>query len=184
MLLRCPRDQHLAEVFRADASSRPNSNDPLWHRTGYTCIGAGGPASVLRIHAMVTGSWRARVPVLRILSSPPGMTLVNLPTRLIFASAAAITAQRVVVAGLPVTVRARATRLWSCESQSCTTVAGKVGWFTFTAVQTAQVVATARWTATFDALGLTAQPVGDSPIIQKAVVKFSVIGLHRHLVTM
>ncbi len=182
MLLNCPRDQRFAEVFRADAITRPSSANPLWHRTGYTCLTPGGPASTRRIRDTINQQWRINVPALNFTTSPPKTTLVNLPTKVNYLSAATTGNLSMKVAGIPVTFRARATRSYLCKpSWLCSYSLTNANTISFRRVGSITLYATAVWSATYDALGLTNLPVSDPDIVQSDAATLIVTSLHRHL---
>ena len=182
MLLNCPRDQRFAEVFRADAINRPASGSSLWHRTGYTCLTDGGPASTRQIREMITHRWRINVPQLNVTTLPPNNTLVNLPVKVTYTTAATTGNLTAKVAGIPVTFRARATRSYLCKpTWLCTYSASNLNSISFRRIGAITLYATAVWTATYDALGLTNLPVSDPNVVQSDSVTVNVISLHRHL---
>jgi hypothetical protein len=182
MLLNCPRDQRFAEVFRADALTRPSSGSSLWHRTGYTCLTDGGPASTRRIRDSINQQWRINVPPLNVTTLPPNTTLVNLPTKVTYLTAATTGNMSMKVAGIPVTFRARATRSYLCKpTWLCSYSLSSANSISFKRVGSITVYATAVWTATYDALGLTNLPVTDPNIVQSDSATLTVTSLHRHL---
>jgi len=182
MLLNCPRDQRLAEVFRADAKVRPSSTSPLWHRTGYTCLTDGGPASSVRIREAINQSWRIKVPALNFTTSPPRNTIVNLATKVTYTSSGTTGKISITVAGIPVTFRAKAVRSYLCKPLwLCSYSTESASALHFLRVGEITIYATARWTATYDALGLTDLPVEDDPIVQQDSATLTVTSLHRHL---
>lgn len=182
MLLNCPRDERLAEVFRADAITRPASSSPLWHRTGYTCLSDGGPASTVRIREAINQSWKIKVPALNFVTSPPRNTIVNLPTKVIYTSNGTIGRFSITVAGIPVSFRAKAARSFLCKPMwLCAYSTETASAIEFLRIGEVTLYATARWSATYDALGLTNLPVEDDPIVQQDSVTLLVTSLHRHL---
>lgn len=182
MLVQCPRDERLAEVFRADSLTRPPSTSTLWHRTGYTCLGDGGPASTVRIREAIRESWRIEVPHFVVTTSPPTNTIVNFPTRVNFQSSATTGQLTRSVAGIPVTFRATALRSYVCKPVwLCAYSTSALGSIHFLRIGEITLYATARWNATYDALGLSGLPVTDDPVIQQAITTVQVTSLHRHL---
>lgn len=177
----CPRDETVAEVFRADSPSRPAVDDPLWHQVGHTCIGDGGPASVIVIKQQLKDQWRIPLPRLRFVTTPPNRTLINLPTTISYESPARTGELSASVAGIAVSFRASATRRLSCTPACDSNALGTV--VSFAAPAAAWIAATATWTATFDALGLTDIPVTDAPIVQRYRRSIEVFRLHRILLT-
>ncbi len=180
MLLQCPRDQKLAEVFRADALVRPDLTSSLWHRTGYTCLVPGGPASVVRIRQSLTDNWRIPVPPLKLVTKPPTNTLIGLPTKIHVLSALELPDKAKTVAGIPVIFRAQAVRRLSCGLRC--SVNAQHSAVTFSRLGAGRVLTVVSWTAHFDALGLENIPVSDSPIVQRVESFFTVSSLHRTLI--
>lgn len=175
----CPRTQTVAEVLRADAVVRPPLTSLLWHMVGHTCIGEGGPASVIEIEEELEERWRIPLPPFGFVTRPPQRSLVNLPTQVIFQSGTTSVEQNASVVGIPVTFRAFSTRKISCTPLcllSGTTLA-------FTTPGTTTIRGSATWRASFDALGLTDIPVEKDPIIQRASQTIEVLRLHRFLET-
>jgi hypothetical protein len=177
----CPRDETVAEVFRADASSRPALDDPLWHQVGHTCVGDGGPASVVLIRQRLDEQWRIPVPRLRFVTRPPNRTLINLPTQIVYSSPSRTGELSASVAGISVHFRAVADRRIQC-SPNCTSNA-VADLISFSAAGVGRISAVATWRATFDALGLTEIPVTDSPIVQQYALSLDVVRLHRFILT-
>ena len=180
LLARCPVGMRPVEVLRANATSRPSDSSPLWHRTGYSCVGDRGPASTGSIRSELTGGWQAKVPALSVSLSPPLRTLVRLPVAVTFKSAGSLQVRRLVVDGVEVTLRAVATRRVLCGVSWCAKSGARTAVFHQTGVTSLTVQAT--WSGTFDALGLTGVPVADDPVRQSEVVPVRVKALRRKLV--
>lgn len=173
----CPREETVAEVLRADAKERPESSSTLWHLVGHTCVGDGGPASVVDIEHEIHDRWKIPLPTFDFRTRPPFRTLINLPTAVVFASPATTGELKATVAGISVAFRSSAVRRIAC-TPTCTINASEL---VFAAPGKASINATAMWTASFDALGLKDIPVSDDPIFQRATHSIEVLRLHRFL---
>lgn len=180
LLARCPVGMRPVEVLRANAMTRPADSSPLWHRTGYSCVGDRGPASTGRIRSELTGGWQAKVPALAFRVSPPQRTLVRLPTTVTFTSVGELQVRRLVVDGVEVTLRASASRRVLCGVNWCTRSGSRTAVFHQTG--STRLTVKAVWSGTFDALGLERVPVADDPIVQTKYAAVEVKALRRRLV--
>ena len=175
----CPREQTVAEVMRADAKLRPEASSTLWHLVGHTCIGDGGPASVIDIEDELHDRWRIPLPIFGFRTRPPFRTLINLPTSVVFSASATTGEMKATVAGISVAFRSTAVRRIVCTPACAIDNSSLV----FGIPGNTSINATAVWTASFDALGLKDIPVSDDPIIQRATQTIEVLRLHRFLET-
>lgn len=178
---RCGASSRPVAVYRANASSRPPTSSSLWHRTGYSCVGPGGPISTGEINSKLTGDWQVKVPTLTAVTVPPTNTLVNLPTLVKLTSPGRLIVSKPVVAGVEVTLYAVASRSVSCLGASCELPSARTLRFGDTGMATVTVKAT--WRGKYDANGLTGIPISDDPIVQSKKYQLQVYSLHRKLIT-
>lgn len=175
----CPASESVAEVERAEALQRPPADSNLWHLVGHSCIGDGGPASVILIRQQLRQRWRIPIPPLRVTTSPPNTTLKNLPTQIEFLSPQSLPDKTQILVGIPVTFRATSQRHVMCNPNCQVDQMQK----SFVSVVPGHHVltVTAGWTATYDALGLTNLPTNLRPIVQRRSLSLDVVEIHRSL---
>lgn len=178
MRLRCPADLQIVEVFRANATTTPPLQSELWRRTGYSCIGAEGPAATGQIINRITSKQFINLPALKFQTHPPSKTLVNLPTRVAFQSPNQIPEKKIQVAGIDVYFRAVASRSISCTN--CSRISNRTVYWHRSGVM--QISGNAIWRASFDALGITGIPITQSFPNQKVDNTLIVFQLNRKLV--
>lgn len=165
MLLQCPRDQQLAEVFRADANAFPPLDSPLWHRTGYTCIGDPDLLSARQVTTEVSDSWRMLIPPMGYRISPPGQTLVNLETIVEFSSPSYVTDARLLAGGIEARLYVTANRSVNCRTAGCRKLTATSVLFDRGGTGVLRIRST--WTASYDALGISGLPVSGSVTQQR-----------------
>lgn len=177
MRLRCPRDMSLVEVFRANADVRPNFGDKAWVRTGYSCVGDAGPISYGEIFSRIRESKWLEPPVLQVQTSPPGITIVNLKTKLKFKSTSEMPTRSFTIADQPVKFSAIGTRSFECGS--CFHLSqNEMVW---RAKGTDTVKAKTRWSGTIEVSGLTLE-LDLPPVYQSRNLSLQINPLHRKLI--
>jgi hypothetical protein len=178
LLLKCPSTMRLAEVRRAEATSRPPTDSPLWEWQGYTCLGDGPPASERDINVSLHDAWRVLVPDLVAQTAPARATLINFPTRIRITSPLSIPARWNSVANTNVMVRARATQSISCDSACLISSSGAV----FHTRGPHVLRTTLTWRGFYQIDGFSETEINALPIQQRAAFSIPVYALHRKLI--
>lgn len=177
LLKMCRSDQAVTKVFRADASRTPGEGSSQWHFTGHSCESPDGVVSHEIISCILRGQWAKFVPDLAFHTSPPGRTLVNLPTKVIWDSPAKTKDKVTLISNLQINFRAVATRNYTCVD--CDRVGLNEIRFPTRGKRT--ISANAAWIGTYDALGLTDIRVAGEPITNTAGRDLKVSQLLRRL---
>jgi hypothetical protein len=153
--LQCPADMQLVEVFRANAKYRPIYESKDWYFVSYSCIGDSGPASTVEISNQLSDSWVANVPRLRMKFYPASDAILWHPLKYQILSQSSFSLTKKVL-GVQVTLKARSSLDFICRNQNklenCLSI--RANELKFKKVGILQVVTTAQWSATYDALGV------------------------------
>lgn len=169
----CAIESTVAEIWRADAPSRPAADDPLWTYHGLACL-TGAATAVSTISPGVKDLATRAVPALRPASQPGSVTLTGLPTVFSTRQPAEVHTEPAVVGGLTVVVHAIPTWTWDFGhgSQFATSDPGG-GWplgrirHTYPKRGIFRVRVTSSWRATYEVRGISDLPV-DGVVTQSA----------------
>jgi len=168
LLASCPKGMTIAEVEFAKGSTKPTWNSTAWKFVSHTCIGPLGPISSEEVIHKIQSSLKVRVPPLRVETSPPKRTLINLPIRVKQLSASKIRYSNLEVAGIPVKLWAESTlqiRCQPCRELPEGLIAKRSGRIA--------IEVEARWSAWYTALGISPIKVGDPQIRQRKTLWIS-----------
>ncbi|MEY4323492.1 MAG: hypothetical protein RL410_1273 [Actinomycetota bacterium] len=175
--LKCPTSMRLAEVYRANAPSRPPTTSSLWMWQGFTCL-HDLPASTQLIEREVLETWRVLVPPLIVHTTPARNTVVNLMTDIESDSSSVIPSTTRMIGGNEVMVRATSRRTFECNS-SCRYWTHAV---MFRTPGRHALAITALWTGFFSVDGVSDIAIADPPIIQRASLPINAYRVARHLI--
>lgn len=168
LLASCPKGMTIAEVEFAKGSIKPTWDSTAWKFVSHTCIGPLGPISSKEVIHKIQSSLKVRVPTLRVETSPPKRTLINLPMRVKQLSASKIRYSNLEVAGIPVKLWAESTlqiRCQPCRELPEGLIAKRSGRIA--------IEVEARWSAWYTALGISPIKVGDPQIRQRKTLWIS-----------
>lgn len=168
LLASCPKGMTIAEVEFAKGSTKPTWDSSSWKFVSHTCIGPLGPISSKEVIHKIQSSLKVRVPALRVETSPPKRTLINLPIRVKQLSASKIRYSNLEVAGIPVRLWAESTlqiRCQPCRELPEGLIAKRSGRIA--------IEVEARWSAWYSALGISPIKVGDPQIRQRKTLWIS-----------
>jgi hypothetical protein len=169
LLASCPKNMTIAEVQFAKGAAKPAWDSSTWKFVSHTCIGPLGPISSREVIHKIQSSLKVRVPSLKVETSPPKRTLVNLPMKVKQLSASKIRYSNLEVAGIPVKLWAESalvTRCQHCREVPEGLVAKRSGRIA--------IEVEARWSAWYTALGISPIKVGDPQVRQRKTLWISV----------
>lgn len=176
----CRDWQHIARVWRANATSRPAADSGLWHLTGYTCAPTAGPLTLSQAQTALAGLWQSHVPELIASTRPPYRTLLHLPVAVKFGSGYRVSAGVYFSGGVALALRAEAVRMVSCPDIYCRKLGPRR--FVFDAPRWRRLRVTASWSGKFDALGISGLPVEETAVEQAVTIRLRVRSAERRLV--
>ena len=176
--LRCPATMRIAEVYRANESSRPPTTSTLWKWMGYTCLSQ-LPASTRVIEQEISSMWRVYVPQLVVTTNPPHTTLLHLTTHINLLNGLSMPVVQRDVDGNAVSIYATASRNITC--QLACSYASAVTKF----IQTGHVAVllTLRWDGYYSVDGVPFSRIPGPAIVQQTSIPMTVIALKRHIVS-
>lgn len=181
--LQCPVDMQLVEVFRANALARPAYASAEWYFVSYSCIGDAGPISSEDIANSLSQSWLVKVPQLQIRFSPPNDAILWHPLKFEILSNSSFV-QTQTLLGTKVTLHASSFLDFQCNAianiTSCLSVNSQK--LKFKKVGIFQITATAKWDATYDALGIEGISVSGNKPTSTIKNTFNVHPLFTHLI--
>ncbi len=182
----CEITSQLAEVWRADAVSRPPLGDPLWTFRGTICL-TEPPVPMASLSGGVHDLALRALPVLAPGSQPASSTLTGLPTYFRTGQPASFVAAPATVGAVEVIVFAQPSWSWDFGHGPMLTTTDPGGVYpagrvrhTYPKRGLFRVRVTCTWRATYSAHGLTNLPI-DGVITQSAAFDLRVREARRYL---